>query len=921
MSKASSGTASVAEVDSYQCQRYIPIVGWQNSHYTSPSYSNSVVEEGTNGGSTNSMDAMISSFEKSMTSFLLGDNSTIANNQVAKVASPSTGDVSTGMPADDMFPSIVLPTGWSYKDKWRLDSSNTFGEPDKEGWLYAHSFDKLFEMIKSGTATSVSTTTSIVRARRWVHSIVCTSADVEHKIQERIATIQSNLLKLGNSLDEKKMHVKLIHEYEKLRGQRYEEAYQTFTAMVNNTLEVLQYQATRLEKFKQFLVDRAIIENTYASGLEMLATKYCYSPGSPMKSRSKPIASSGGTATDGTTLSVREDDSFMVVEDATRSGTSSTGNQSNDFPFSKLGLINDAISKRLSFFSSFITTSLVSEIDVLLLETHETLHECKDDISKHRSDYIKANEVVKRCLKSLDAVHDSVSSMIVSNIALLSDELVQCKSGTKRSANSSIVSEESGDLWLSAQRYRRAVAVTETTMMVLSTKSRRLASLQASLIARVSSLFVSSVELFANEQARTWTESGNLVLDMCKDIINSLQQIQKEGAVGTGDTAVITANKLAVDDFKDNLLGQLPSIPRPTNIIMSGPMLLTSSSALKRTPNYRVGLKWLMVHAVATPDGYLHILSSKGVELPSKSLYLKQCEVVQASDVNGSIPNAIEIKPLQDSLINLITMSGRKKKSAFTYQDGIVLYNTDADVAFKWLTTLKDPFVSSAYPEEVLGVDEIVLSTDGEEASSRSDNVSSHLPGDPYPDNDAGDVDEFLISSSSTIRSPVPANTSTPVANMFDGEVTFETNDTASYGDDDLAPAVRDDVRNTSPIAASNSEVIDSVDTVNPSESEGGDAGKRMSVRDRASFFKNKAYSTASDPSTPAKSVVRSGIRKSFTIQQYEEGLVKSKEEISTRVSLVKEQRVEEAVTLLADVVVEERAKLRERDVKTTPPK
>ena len=65
---------------------------------------------------------------------------------------------------------------------------------------------------------------------------------------------------------------------------------------------------------------------------------------------------------------------------------------------------------------------------------------------------------------------------------------------------------------------------------------------------------------------------------------------------------------------------------------------------------------------------------------------------MQASDGNGSIPNAIEIKPLQDSLINMITMSGRKKKNAFTYQDGIVLYNSDAHVAFKWLMTLKDPF-------------------------------------------------------------------------------------------------------------------------------------------------------------------------------------------------------------------------------------
>ena len=312
----------------------------------------------------------------------------------------------------------------------------------------------------------------------------------------------------------------------------------------------------------------------------------------------------GSHSAEDSTLSVREDDSFMVVEDTTRVPAAST-NQPNDFPFSKLGLINDAISKRLNFFSSFITTSLVSEIDALLLETNEVFNECKDDINKHRSDYMKANEVVKRCLKSLDAVHDSISAMIVSNIALLSDELVQCKSGTKRSANTSIGIEESGDLWLSAQRYRRAVAVTETTMMVLSTKSRRLASLQASLISRVSSLFVSSVELFANEQARTWTESGNLVLDMCKDIINSLQLLQKESADATSDLSAIKSSK-EVQEFKNDVLDQLPSIPRPTNIIMSGPMLLTSSSALKRSPNYRVGLKWLMVHAVATPDGYLH---------------------------------------------------------------------------------------------------------------------------------------------------------------------------------------------------------------------------------------------------------------------------------------------------------------------------
>lgn len=911
----------MAEVDSFQCQRYLPIVGWQNSHYTTPSYSNSVVEENSVENASNSIDTMISTFEKSMTSFLLGDTGAMTSNQqAAKVTASSTVDghdaPSIGM-HDGMFPSIVLPTGWSYKDKWRIDSSGTFGEPDKEGWLYAHSFDKLFEMIKSGTATSIATTTSIVRARRWVHSIICTSIEVEHKIQERIATIQSNLLKLGKSLDEKKMHVKLIHEYEKLRCQRYEEAYQNFTSMVNTTLGVLQLQASRLEKFKQFLVDRAIIENNYASGLEMLATKYCFSPDSPKKARNKSTTDSGSHSAEGSTLSVREDDSFMVVEDATRLPAATT-NQPDDFPFSKLGLINDAISKRLNFFSSFISTSLVSEIDALLLETNETLNEFKDDINKHRSDYVKAHDVVKRCLKSLDAVHDSVSARIVSNIALLSDELVQCKSGTKRSANTSTGIEESGDLWLSAQRYRRAVAVTETTMMVLSTKSRRLASLQASLISRVRSLFVSSVELFANEQARTWTESGNLVLDMCKDIINSLQLLQKESGDTNGD---LSAMKLTqeIQESKNDALDQLPTIPRPTNIIMSGPMLLTSSSALKRSPNYRVGLKWLMVHAVATPDGYLHILSSKGVELPSKSLYLKQCEVVQANDVNGSIPNAIEIKPLQDSLINMITMSGRKKKNAFTYQDGIVLYNSDAHVAYKWLMTLKDPFSSSAYPEEVLEVDESVLSTDGEEVSSRPDNVSNHLPGDPYPDNDAGDVDEFLISSSDTKRSPIPSNATIPINNIFDGEVTFESSDGISC-DDDLAPAVRDDLGNTDPLVDGNTDFVDASNI--SGENDDPETTKRVSVRDRASFFKNKVQSSnASDSFSSSKSVVRSGVRKSYTIQQYEEGLVKSKEEISSRVSLVKEQRVEETVTLLADVVVEERAKLRERDVKSTPPK
>lgn len=151
----------------------------------------------------------------------------------------------------EQFPDdLTAPPGWDWADKWVIDLSIKYGQPDNEGWFYAASFDRLGEMLKAGTAQGTMAKTSMVRKRRWIRSILCTSTVVQEKIRQRIEQLQIMRSNIEAALRNKEAAFRAVKFYEENRSFVFAQSLHLATQGTLNTLSILKELMGKLKLFK-----------------------------------------------------------------------------------------------------------------------------------------------------------------------------------------------------------------------------------------------------------------------------------------------------------------------------------------------------------------------------------------------------------------------------------------------------------------------------------------------------------------------------------------------------------------------------------------------------------------------------------------------------------------------------------------------
>lgn len=150
---------------------------------------------------------------------------------------------------------------WDWVNEWTLDTSGAYGEHDSDGWYYAGTFDGIAEMLKTKSGSAAAAKTSLVRKRRWVRSMRCTSVELTIQMNNRIQRVATMRKHVEAALLEKELSMKNVGFYEENRDFVFDQSLSLATRGTIATLATLKDLVVKLKRLSQVLLD--INDNIY----------------------------------------------------------------------------------------------------------------------------------------------------------------------------------------------------------------------------------------------------------------------------------------------------------------------------------------------------------------------------------------------------------------------------------------------------------------------------------------------------------------------------------------------------------------------------------------------------------------------------------------------------------------------------------
>jgi len=132
-----------------------------------------------------------------------------------------------------------------------VDKSNAFGPHDAEGWYYGPNFEKLAELIQKRSGAETSTKTSMVRRRRWVRTMHCSSKEVLEQIRLRVEKINLSKAHIEAAISEKQNSLQSIMFYEENRAFVFDQSLSLATQGTTATLAVLKDLFFKLKRLHE----------------------------------------------------------------------------------------------------------------------------------------------------------------------------------------------------------------------------------------------------------------------------------------------------------------------------------------------------------------------------------------------------------------------------------------------------------------------------------------------------------------------------------------------------------------------------------------------------------------------------------------------------------------------------------------------
>lgn len=146
-----------------------------------------------------------------------------------------------------------------------MDKSNSFGPHDAEGWYYGPNFERLAELIQKRSGADVSTKTSLVRRRRWVRTMRCSSEGVLEQIGIRVEKINASRKNIELAISEKQNSLQSMVFYEENRAFVFDQSLGLATNGTIATLAVLKDLFFKLKRLHEVCISSVFFKTRLRS--------------------------------------------------------------------------------------------------------------------------------------------------------------------------------------------------------------------------------------------------------------------------------------------------------------------------------------------------------------------------------------------------------------------------------------------------------------------------------------------------------------------------------------------------------------------------------------------------------------------------------------------------------------------------------
>lgn len=176
--------------------------------------------------------------------------------------------------ASKLSPIVDLPEGWEWSTEWKIDSSDTYGSKDSNGWSYGSSFENLYRQSLARSLDGNMGRMSIVRRRRWIRRRVCKNPSAAAMFEAEKSYVLQTCSKIGEQIKFLDSDWKYFVEYEKYRSKMMHEIFDEIEGTLSHNVKSLNGMLEKLVLLKTYLKERAYLELQYAKQLEKLSLKW-----------------------------------------------------------------------------------------------------------------------------------------------------------------------------------------------------------------------------------------------------------------------------------------------------------------------------------------------------------------------------------------------------------------------------------------------------------------------------------------------------------------------------------------------------------------------------------------------------------------------------------------------------------------------
>jgi hypothetical protein len=368
--------------------------------------------------------------------------------------------------------------------------------------MYGISLDKLFESMKSRSASGQANPRSVVRCRRWLRSMYCESDEDYDLIIRNLDDLHDRYNLIKDVMNENRIIHTAIHEYEEARLTTHRKIQQDLSSFISQDLQTLQHIADRLLEMKTYCLLRSQADHEYSAKLKSISQ--------------------------------------------VRSPNTNSLNAEEESFLDRIDLANQAFSEQYGRLAILLSSVMMEDIDSLVMQSNQVFQSYENHLAQEYALFDSQQDIINksitklnRCFHSnqllsheklqildneiksfhLESSDDDPSASIAngqSSAELLLDGYLTCLSFSLVVASAvfgvkkTIISVE--DFFLSVYEYRKAIYDSTALLTTLQQIAQSIKVLSMKLLNQCQSVITVIAKYLAGEQSKIFIAFGESLL-------------------------------------------------------------------------------------------------------------------------------------------------------------------------------------------------------------------------------------------------------------------------------------------------------------------------------------------------------------------------------------------------------------------------